>query len=89
MHERLVRTSSTSKDYDTKWGDYQPKQRLNVDQSLLPFATEYKKTYEIPEKDKKVWVNQPTSDTGKRFCSLNICFQPVGEQPRISVIFRG
>ena len=70
-------------------GYYQPKQRLNVDQSPLPFATECKKTYEIPEKDKKVWVNQPTSDTGKRFCSLSICFRPVGEQPRISVIFRG
>ena len=47
------------------------------------------KKHEIPEKDKKVWVNQPTSDTGKRFCSLNICFRPVGEQPRISVIFLG
>ena len=47
------------------------------------------KRHEIPEKDKKVWVNQPTSNTGKRFCSPNICFRPVGEQPRILVIFRG
>ena len=44
LRERLVRTGSTSKDYDTKWGYYQPKQRLNVDQSPLPFATECKKT---------------------------------------------
>ena len=34
-------------------------------------------------------VNQPTSDTCKRFCSLNICFSPERTQPRIADIFRG
>ena len=58
-------------------------------QSLLRFPIEVKKTYEIPGKDKKVWVNQPTFDAGKRFCSLNIYFRPEGEQPRVSVIFSG
>ena len=36
-----------------------------------------------------MWVNQPTSDAGKRFCSLNICFRPEGEQPKVSIIFWG
>ena len=75
--------------YEEKWGDYKPHQRLNIDQSPLPFAIECKKTYDIPDKDEKVWVNQPTPDAGKRFCSLNICFSPDGTQPRIAVISRG
>ena len=37
-----------------------------------------KKTYNIPEKCEKVWVKQPTSDAGKRFCLLNICFSSDG-----------
>ena len=48
-----------------------------------------KKTYNIPEKCEKVWVKQPTSDAGKRFCLLNICFSSDGTQLWIAVIFRG
>ena len=54
----------------------------------MPFAIECKKTYDIPEKDEKVWVTPSTSDAGKCFCSLNICFIPDGTQPWTAVIFR-
>ena len=89
LRQRLVRTGAKESCYEEKWGDYKPHQRLNIDQSPLPFAIECKKTYDIPDKDEKVWVNQPTPDAGKRFCSLNICFSPDGTQPRIAVISRG
>ena len=38
-----------------------------VDQSPLPFINEVKTTCNIPKKDRKVWVNQPTSDAAKCF----------------------
>ena len=38
---------------------------------------------------KKVWVSQSNVNSGKRFCSLNICFRPEGGQPRVSIIFCG
>ena len=92
--ERLICTGSND-DYHPKWGRFLPKQRFNVDQSPLPFAIDVKKTYEqIIRGDKenrnnRVWVCQPFSGADKRQCSLNICFRPDGEQPRIAVIFRG
>ena len=89
MRERLIRTGSSSPSYDPTWSYFKHSQRFNVDQSPLPFTIVVKKTYEIPEKDKKVWVNQPISDARKRFCSLNICFRSEGEQPRVSTIFQG
>ena len=89
LRERLVHTGAKESYYEEKWGYYKPNQQLNVDQSPLPFAIEYKKAYDIPEKDEKVWVNQPKSDAGKRFCSLNICFSPGETKPRVAVIFRG
>lgn len=47
--ERLIRTGRND-NYDQKWGRFLPKQRLNVDQSPLPFAIDAKKTYDIVEK---------------------------------------
>ena len=64
-------------------------------QSPLPFAIDVKKTYEqiLPgdkeNRNKKVWVSQPYSGADKRQCSLNVCFRPEGEQPRIAIVFRG
>ena len=89
LRERLVHTGAIESYYKEKWGYYKPSQQLNFDQSPLPFAIEYKKTYDIPQKDEKVWVNQPKSDAGKRFYSLNICFSPDETKPRVAVIFRG
>ena len=81
LRERLVRTGAKESCYEEKWGHYS--------QSPLTFAIECKNTYDVPEKDEKVWENQPTSDAGKRFCSLSICFSPDETQPWIVVIFRG
>ncbi|MEO0683927.1 MAG: hypothetical protein AAFY76_02490 [Cyanobacteria bacterium J06649_11] len=90
--ERLVKTGKDDQ-YDPKWGRFVPKQRFNVDQSPLPFAVETKRTYEIIEKKQsknhKVWISQPGSGLDKRQCTLQVCFRPTGEQPRIAVIFRG
>ena len=43
--EKLVRTARND-GYDQKWGRFTPRQRLNVDQSPLPFAVTTKRTYE-------------------------------------------
>ena len=80
--------------YDEKWGRYQPKQRLNVDQSRLPFVVGTSRTYDhldkdLDQHDHKVWISQPGSGLDKRQCTLQICFRPTGEQPRLGVIFRG
>ena len=56
---------------------------------LSPFPTNVKKTYEAPQQDQKVWVSQSNANSGKRLCSLNIYFRPEGDQPRVSIIFRG
>ena len=90
--ERLIRTGKDD-NYDPKWGRFTPNQRFNVDQSPLPFAVETKRTYEIIDSKEsrhhKVWISQPGSGLDKRQCTLQVCFRPSGEQPRIGIIFRG
>ena len=94
MRERLIRTGKRD-NYDSKFGRYTTMQRFNVDQSPLPFAIDTKKTYERIEprnpenRYKKVWIQQPGSGLEKRQCTLQVCFRPNGEQPRIAIIFRG
>ena len=41
--ERLVRTGANGDSYDNKWGRFLPSQRLNVDQSPMPFVVDCKK----------------------------------------------
>ncbi len=48
--ERLVRTGKDDS-YDTKWGRFQPMQRLNMIQSPLPFACDVKRTYHMFDSD--------------------------------------
>ena len=78
-----------------KWGNFLPWRRFNVDQSALLFAIDTSRTYEeidpgnAENRNKKVWSAQPTSGANKRFCLLNICFSPKGEQPRLLILFRG
>ena len=89
--ERLVRTGFEDK-YDDKWGRFRPEQRMNVDQSPMPFAMNPKRTYELIEENgryHKVWIAQPGSGLEKRQCTLQICFNPTGIQPRLAIIFRG
>lgn len=91
FRERCIKTGAGD-DYNEKWGRYQPKERLNVDQSPLPFVLDVKKTYEYVEaKDKhhNTWISQPGSGLDKRQCSLQIMFRSEGKQPAVSVIFRG
>ena len=95
LRERGIRTGAAQADYDVKWGRYLPHQRLNVDQSPLPFARETTMTYEEihsraeGNREKRIWTAQPNTGDSKRFCTLQICFRPEGDQPRIAIIFRG
>lgn len=82
--EKSVRTGRND-GYDEKWSRYQPKQRLNVDQSPLPFVIGTSRRYDHLDKDvdqhgHKVWISQPGSGLDKRQCTLQICFRPTGEQ---------
>ena len=66
FRERCLRTQPNDR-YDEKWGRFLPSERLNVDQSPLPFVIDSKKTYEFVEPGKghehNTWISQP----GKRF----------------------
>ena len=89
--ERCVRFRKDDS-FDTKWGRFKPHERLNVDQSPLPFVIEAKRTYEYVEpgaKDHNTWISQPGSGLDKRQCSLQVMFRPEGTQPRLAIIFRG
>lgn len=77
--EKLVRTARND-GYDQKWSRFTPRQRLNVDQSPLPFAVTTKRTYEYiregeEQRNHKVWISQPGSGLDKRQCTLQVCFQ--------------
>ena len=89
LRERLIRTGQSNAQYDQKWGYFKPSQRYNVDQSPLLLSYECRKTYESRQADKRVWVSQSNANSGKRFCTINICFRSEGDQPRVSNIFRG
>ena len=89
---RLLRTGFHD-NYDPKWGRFLSSQRLNVDQSPLPFAIDAKRTYEHVEAGKghehNTWISTPGDGLTKRQCSLQVCFRPVGKQPPLAIIFRG
>lgn len=71
FRERCIR-SGFDENYDQKWGRFKPHQRLNVDQSPLPFVLDAKRTYEHVEpgqgKCHNTWISQP----GKTFYFLNV-----------------
>ena len=65
-------------------------QRFNVDQSPMPFAIDMKRTSHLYEpgqdqNQEKVWIFQPGCGLEKRLGTLQICFRPDGEQPRIGL----
>ena len=70
-----------------------PEERLNVDQTLCPFAFTTKQTYHLFEgtdqHQEKVWISQPGSGLNKRQCTLHIHFRPTGPHPKLAIIFRG
>ena len=87
--ERLIRTN-IGEAYDQKWWNSLPNQRFIVDQSPMPFAIDMKRTYHLYESgqdqnQEKVWICQPGCGLEKRQCTLQICFRPGGEQPRIGM----
>ena len=90
--EKCIRTCYHSS-YDTKWSNYKPHERLNVDQSPLPFVVNSKKTYEyIPPGEgatHNTWISQSGSGLDKRQCGLQVMFRSEGVQPRLVIIFRG
>ena len=86
MRERFLQTGAETSTYQSKSGRFMPHQRLNVDQTPLPFSFDTKKRYELVEPDnpekriKKVWVDEPYPGASKRFCSFNVCFRSEREQ---------
>ena len=71
-----------------------PRQRLNVDQSPLPFTVTTKRTYEhidegVQQRNHKVWISQPGSGLDVCQYTLQVCFRPTGDQPKLGIIFRG
>ena len=91
--EKCIQTNFEDPSYDEKLGNFKPDERINVDQSPLPFVVNSKKTYEfIPPGEgasHNTWISQPGSGLDKRQCSLQVAFRYKGEQPRLAVIFRG
>ena len=91
--KKCIRTNFEDSSCDEKWGNFKPDERINVDQSPLPFVVNSKKTYEfIPPGEgvsHNTWISQPGSGLDKRQCSLQVAFRYKGEQPRLAVIFRG
>ena len=43
--EKFIRTGGDNPSYVSKWGRFKPIERLNIDQSPLPFVVHGKKTY--------------------------------------------
>ena len=33
-------------------------------------------------------MSQPNTGDSRRFCTLNVCFRPYGQQPKLPIIFR-
>ena len=93
FREKCIQTGSEDPSYDQKWGCYQPAQRLNVDQSPLPFVVHSKKTFEYIQKGEgsttNVWISQPGLGLEKRQCSLQVMLWPNRGQPKLTIIFRG
>ena len=62
FRERCIR-SGFDESYHEAWGRFVPKQRLNVDQSPLPFVINSSKTYEHTESgmghEHNTWISQP------------------------------
>ena len=76
VRERLVQMGAGSEAYDVKWGRFFSSQRLNVDQSPMPFVVDSKKTYEIinpGDKHQKTCISQLPSGLEKRQCTLQVC----------------
>ena len=91
--EKYIRTGSKDSSYDQKWGCYQPAQRLNVDKSPLSHLLQGKKIYEyIPKGEGSTHntrISRPCLGLEKRQCTLQVIFRPEGEQPKLTIIFRG
>ena len=91
--EKFIRTGGDNPSYESKWGRFKPIERLNIDQSPLPFVVHGKKTYEYISAGERsshnTWILQPGSGLDKCQCSLQIMFRPEGVQPKLAVIFRG
>ena len=93
VREKCIRTGANEPSYDDKCGRYKPTERLNVNQSALPFVVHGKKAYEyVPPGQGSThnkWISQPGAGLEKRQCSLQVMFRPEENQSRLAIIFRG
>ena len=76
LRERGIPTGATDSNYHKNWESFLLHQRLNVDQSQLPFARKITMTYEeIKPRDeenwqKRIWTAQPNTGDSKLFSTL-------------------
>ena len=86
FHGKLRLLLSTGRNPHPKWGRFHPKKRVNVDQVPMPFSCQPAITYE-EKGSERIWINQ--NQPKKRFCSMQLAFQPGKKQPKPTIIFRG
>ena len=93
--ERAIRTGAAGSDYDNAKERFKPNLCFNIHQSPLSFARDVTRTYEEVRKgstsenlNKKTWMPQPNTGDSKRLCTLNVCFFPSGQQPRLAIASR-
>ena len=93
FREKCIHSGMTEPGCNTKWGRYKPEERLNIDQSPLPFVVHRKRTYEyIPSGEgatHNTWIAQPSAGLEKGQCTLQSTFRSEGKQPKLAVIFHG
>ena len=95
LRERCIRTGATDQNYHKKRGIFLPHQGWMWDESPLPFSREITMTYEEIQprdeenREKRIWTPQLNTGNSKHFRILQICFRSTGEQPCITIIFRG
>ena len=81
----------------SKYGRWQPQDRLNLDQVPCCLNEGDQRTYDEIGGKKQVWIaGSGKGDDGKRFCTLQLCIRPVKTegklycgQPMPEICFRG
>ena len=78
---------SGAKNIDKTYGFYKPVNRYNFDQIPLPFCNFKNDT--ITTKGEVQVVVHGNSNDDKRFATLQLLIRAEGEQPKVTIIFRG
>ena len=89
LKEKRIWIGANEPNYNDKRGRYKPTERINVDQSPLPFVVHGKDLRICFTWSSNTWISQPGPGLAKRQCSLQVIFRPEGSQPRLAIFFCG